>query len=93
MNSTYCLPPGQTCVPKNSTLNLQSCKIDYKNAACSTGVCFMQPTVPICTNDLTCGNKEVPQTYTANYSCDYCNDATTCVKCLYVSTNKVNSTG
>ncbi len=85
LNATYCIPSGGSCAAQTNYFNIQSCKIDYKNAACSTGVCFMYPSKPICTLDATCGTVDNPKTYTANYSCDDCNDGTTCVKCLTTS--------
>lgn len=55
LNSYYCVPSGSTCVVGSNSFNLQTCKLDYKNTACSTGVCFMSPSKQVCTTSSTCG--------------------------------------
>lgn len=43
LDNTYCVEQGKTCTPGTHNFNIQVCKVDYKNDACSTGVCFMVP--------------------------------------------------
>ena len=93
LDTTYCIPVNSTCAVTSTQFNLQTCKIDYKNVACSTGVCFMYPAKPICTLDMTCGNATNPQSYYANYKCDNCTDGSTCSKCFFATTNQVNASG
>lgn len=83
LDSYYCMPVNSTCTPGATQFNLQTCKLDYKDVTCSTGVCFMFPQQPICTTDALCGTASQPLTYTASYKCDACTNNANCAKCFF----------
>lgn len=93
LDSYYCVPVNSSCNATQTQFNLQTCKVDYKDVTCSTGVCFMYPQKPICTLDKTCGTAEAPKTYYANYKCDTCSNTAACAKCFFTTTNEVNASG
>lgn len=77
------------CKVGSSSFDVQACKIDYKNDACSTGICFVKGVTDVCVNSVTCGNSTVPQTYTMNYTCSDCGAANaSCSKCMFVTTTQ-----
>ncbi len=96
LNYTYCVPANKTCKVGSSSFNLQSCKIDYKNTNCSTGVCYMYPAQQVCGKDLTCSytseGTNFSNTYTTNYSCINCNSTAGCTKCMYSITDNTKAT-
>lgn len=92
LDTNYCVPVNTTCTVTSSQFNIQSCKIDYKDVACSTGVCFMYPQKQVCTKDFTCGTASAPKPFYANYKCDACTDGSSCTKCFFTTTNQVNAT-
>jgi hypothetical protein len=79
LNYTVCTNTSATCtVGVSHTFNMQTCAIDFKGDACSTGICFMYPVFQICAKSiLTC-----PNSFTVNYSCINCANTAGCVKCV-----------
>lgn len=91
LDTFYCLPTGKQCTPTVSQFNLQTCKVDYKNNACSTKVCFMVPQKQVLTLSETCGSTDSPKTYNVNYKCDICATTPGCTKCFFKTTNETGS--
>lgn len=87
LDNYYCVATGNKCNAKVSSINLQTCKIDYKNNACSTGVCFTYPQSQVVTTTETCGTTEVPKSYNVSYKCDTCSTVANCTKCFFKTTN------
>ncbi len=91
LNSTYCVPVNSSCVVGTRSFNIQTCTVDYKNTACSTGVCYMYPQVQVCSKDRPCYNdtSSTYYTYSSNYTCGTCpSNITNCDKCFNTATNQ-----
>lgn len=95
LNSTYCVPVNQSCVVGTRSFNIQTCTVDYKNTACSTGICYMYPQVQVCTKDRPCYNSTTSSyySYSSNYTCAGCpSNISSCAKCFNTLTTQPEAT-
>lgn len=94
LSTRYCLPTGQSCVVGSSTnnvLEISNCTYDYKNAPCTTRLCYSSGiNKSYCSPDYTNCNSTA-NIY--NYKCDTCPSITGCMGCLAITKDnvKINS--
>lgn len=83
LNFTYCADADNQCGKQTSiaqTIDIQSCKIDYKAQVCESQICYMKPGIQMCTKD---SSNCTSGSYNSLFQCIDCTvKNSSCAKCL-----------